>query len=378
MREVFVISEKESIYRMFVVELSGLPIHLTWVGDMEKAQGAFDREKPDFIFFAVRDNNLLHNWLARFKRLQLKVPFICFLGHSDWEKRELLWMAGASEVIGLPMLRKEFRIIIENLMKPSGKNEKIDKDIEGDLSQYSLMDLIQSLEDSRQNGILKLYAGERAGEIVLDRGAIVNARFDKQEPVMALRMMAQWNNGRFHFIPDKIHHKEEIKLDNQQILKECQLHHRLYEKAVDNIPDRDIVFYTSPLLDFEQIGPMARKYLLYFKNGLTPADFLEQHGTGSLKIPENLLTWINKKWLVKRSVYNQQLAQVEKQQKTSGVKRIFDKVFARGKAAPRIDYSSTHASSGASLEEILTRRPYLFTDHKRLKALIDALDKHYA
>ena len=374
MREVFVISEEERIYRMFVVELSGLPVHLTWVGDMDMAQAAFEREKPDFIFFAVRNNNLLHNWLARFKRMQLKIPFICFLGHSNWEKRELLWMAGASEVIGLPILRKEFRIIIENLMKPAGRNEKINKDIEGDLTHYSLMDLIQSLEDGRQNGILHLYSGEHRGEIILDKGRIVNARYEKHEPVMAIRMMAQWSRGRFHFEHDKIHHKEEIKLDNQQILKECQRHHRLYEKAIEAIPDKDIVFYTSPLLDFEQVGPMARKYLLFFKHGLTPRDFMEQQGTGSLKIPENLLNWIQKKWLVKRSVYNQQVSQVEKQQSASGVKRILDRVLARRKNNYKIDYTlSSSAGKADSLEELLNRRPYLFTQHQRLKALIDAL-----
>ena len=38
----------------------------------------------------------------------MKIPFICFISKIGWEKRELLWMAGAAEVIELPKIEKEF------------------------------------------------------------------------------------------------------------------------------------------------------------------------------------------------------------------------------------------------------------------------------
>ncbi|RMH65586.1 MAG: DUF4388 domain-containing protein [Calditrichaeota bacterium] len=361
MRETFVISDRESIYRMFVTELKGIPVHFTWVGDMDRAEEAFKREKPDFVFFAVRDKKRMHNWLARYKKLQLKLPFICFLGHAQWDERELLWMSGATEVIGLPALRKEFRIIIENILKRPVSQNGITQKFEGALSKYALMDLIQSLEDGRQNGVLTLYNGDLKGDIIFNKGAVVHARLEDFEPLLALQMMAQWQNGSFSFEADKINHKATIKLNNQQIYRECQKYQQKYEKAVAAIPDKEIVFYTSPLLDWEQVGPQARVYLRYFKEGLTPVDFLDQYGNGLLRQAENLNAWIKNGWLIKRSAFNRQMAQLEEEQNRGGMSRIFQRVFNRQKNTGAIDYNLELKTTGENEDsDLLYRRPWVF------------------
>ena len=107
MKEVFIISEKEEVFVLFSRALAHMPVHFSWVGNIDQAEKQFINEKPDFIFFAVRKLTLLNNWISRYKSFKLNIPFICFVSKVGWEKRELLWMAGAAQVIELPKLRKE-------------------------------------------------------------------------------------------------------------------------------------------------------------------------------------------------------------------------------------------------------------------------------
>ena len=53
MKEVFIISENEEIFLMISNSLSYLPVHFSWVGNMDNAENQFRSEKPDLVFFAV-------------------------------------------------------------------------------------------------------------------------------------------------------------------------------------------------------------------------------------------------------------------------------------------------------------------------------------
>ena len=154
MKEIFIVSENEDIFTMFSNALSYLPVHFSWVGDMDDAEKQFRSEKPDLVFFAVRKLTLLHNWIARYKSFKMKIPFICFISKIGWEKRELLWMAGAAEVIELPKIEKEFKQILESILLPKETTTSSD-DLSGHLSVFNVMDLIHTFQDGKKNGTIE-------------------------------------------------------------------------------------------------------------------------------------------------------------------------------------------------------------------------------
>ena len=112
MTEVFIIGETEEVFVLFSRALAQTPVNLSWVGNIDKAEKQFINEKPDFVFFVAKKLTLLHNWLSRFKSFKLDIPFVCFIPKVGWERRELIWMAKAAQVIELPKLTKEFVQII--------------------------------------------------------------------------------------------------------------------------------------------------------------------------------------------------------------------------------------------------------------------------
>jgi len=60
MKEVFIISENEEIFLMISNSLSYLPVHFSWVGNMDNAENQFISEKPDLVFFLRLKNSLYY------------------------------------------------------------------------------------------------------------------------------------------------------------------------------------------------------------------------------------------------------------------------------------------------------------------------------
>ncbi len=379
MREVFVICENRDVFSIFSDNLNHLPIHLSWAGDMDAAEGQLRTEKPDFVFFAVRRVTILHNWIARYKKFKLDIPFLCFTPRISWEKRELLWMAGAADIIQLPMIRNEFHKIIETLMVARTAGRKQESDLSGSLNVFNVIDLIQTFEDGRKNGSVELKHQEKRGEIQFNRGKVVNARLDNKDPLEAILAMATWMSGAFKVNLDNMRHNERILLDNQQVIKECQNHLQKREKLLQSLPDRNVVFYAAPLLDYEEIGPAARKNLLFFKEGKTLMSFIEQNADGSLRMLEDLETWIDKKWLVQRMDYKDQLALLKERENTSPIRKVVNKLFARSSEVER-HMRGQNAAKGETEESLqeevqLKRKPHLFEDLTLLHDFRQRLEK---
>ncbi len=377
MKDVVVISEEQNVFRMFSSALAHLPVHFTWLGNMDDAMETLRAERPDFVFFAVRNIILLNNWLARYKGLKLNIPFICFTSHQTWERRELLWMAGASEVIELPRLKKEFLIIIENIF--SQRSEKKNKnEISGNLSDFNVIDLIQTFEDSHKNGIISLRHMDKEAELVFNKGKLVNVRFGSRDPLDAIRAMSLWREGTFVFKSDKIRHAEMIKLDNQQVILECQAYLMKREKIIRSFSDKDVVLYAAPMLDFEQVGPKVRGYILFFKEGHTLNDFLEYAADAPLRILKDVDKWLKKKWLVKKSQYKEQLYLLKKNENRSAVSKIFQRVFSKSDDKNIISYTTDiPTNSDSEDDEFLithSQSEWYFSDSDLLDTFIAALE----
>lgn len=376
MKEVFIISENEEIFLMISNSLSYLPVHFSWVGDMDKAETQFRSEKPDLVFFAVKKLTLLHNWIARFKSFKLKIPFVCFVSKINWEKRELIWMAGASQVLVLPKLKKEFGQIMESILLDQDTN-KTDDDLNGHLSVFTILDLIQTFEDGKKNGIIEIKSKNKIGQLYFTRGVLVNASYEKNEPLQSLLVMSTWRDGGFRAKLDKVPHKDKIKLGNKKAIEECQRYLLERDKLINSIPDKDTELYSAPLLDYEEMGYLERKHILFFKKGNTIHDFIYQEEEGTLKILKVIKKWLQNGWLVPKNIYKEQNNQLREQENTSGVMKVFNKIFT--KQPQLITTKIKQTSDVDSILEIddlesTQKRKYLFTDKEYLKEFIVVLE----
>jgi Domain of unknown function (DUF4388) len=328
MKEVFIVSENEDIFTMFSKTLSYLPVHFSWVGDMDNAEKQFRTEKPDFVFFAVYKLTLLHNWVARYKSFKLRIPFLCFISKIGWEKRELLWMAGAAEVIELPKLKKEFKQIVETVLV-SSIDEDNDAKLSGSLNLLNVINLIQTFEDGKKNGVIELISKNRMGQLQFYKGKLVNAIYNNSDPIEAVLAMSLWRDGLYTVTYDKIRHNHRIKLDNRQVIKECQDHILNHEKILSALPDKETVLYASPTIDYEELGAKDRANLLYFKFGKSINEFIENDSDGMLAFLKEIDSWIDKGALVGKEEFQAQQLKIKEEKNKSGVKKLFGKIFSK-------------------------------------------------
>jgi len=372
MKEVFIVSESEDIFSMFSKTLSYMPVHFSWVGDMDTAEKQFRNEKPDFVFFAVHKLTLLHNWVARYKSFKLKIPFLCFISKIGWEKRELLWMAGAAEVIELPKLNKEFKQIVESVLL-TAEDENKGGNLSGSLSLLNVINLIQTFEEGKKNGIAELISKNRVGQLYFYKGKLVNAVFNSMDSLNAILAMALWRDGIYTITLDKLRHNHRIKLDNKQMIKECQSHILEHEKLLNSLPDKEITYYAAPLLDYEKISAKARKNLLFFKFGKSINEFIENDSEDTFDFLKEIDNWINKKSLILKEEYQNQQLQIKEEKNKSGVQKIMNKIFSKNEKAEIKNLADENTEKKNSFD-VQDKKPHLFDSYESLKEFSDILE----
>lgn len=372
MKEVFIVSENEDIFSMFSKALSYMPVHFSWVGDMDSAEKQFRNEKPDFVFFAVHKLTLIHNWVAHYKSFKLKIPFLCFTPKIGWEKRELLWMAGAAEVIELPKLNKEFKQIVESVLLPSGDDSEANK-LSGRLSLLNVINLIRIFEEGKKNGIVELVSKNRSGQLQFYKGNLVNAVYNSMDPLSAVLTMSLWGDGVYTIFLDKVRHDHRIKLDNKQVIKECQDLILSREKLLSSLPDKEIVLYAAPLLDYEEVSAKVRKNLLFFKFGKSINDFIENDSEGTLDFLKEIDGCIHKKELIEKEEYQKQQIQIQEQKNKSSVKKIISKIFSKKTAIKNPTVKSEKTISKTFGVDV-GKKPHLFDRYVALKEFADILE----
>lgn len=332
MKEVFVVGQNEEIFGMFAKSLAYLPVHFSWMGHMDTAEAKLKNEKPDFIFFAAHNVSIINNWIARYKSYRLNIPFICFIPKTLWEKRELLWMAGAAGVIELPKLNKEFKQILETVLIPQSDKDTRKKGLSGNLNFFNITDLIKMCEEGKRNGAIELISRNRIANLQFNKGKLVNAAYRDFDPLDAVLHMSLWKEGSYSIHLDNVQHIQKIKLENSQIINECQNYIIEQDKAMAELPELDRVFYAAPLINYEEIAPDARKKLLFFKLGKSLEEFLDENDDLTPKQLYDVKIWVRQKGLIDKKEYNAQKKYIKDMESTSKVKILFNKVFAKNKA----------------------------------------------
>ena len=284
-------------------------------------------------------------------------------------------MAGAAEVIELPKLKKEFVQIVESVLVP--KNSEVEPDfLSGNLNIFNIIDLIKTFEESDRNGVVELKSRNRVGQLQFNKGKLVHAIYDSRDPLEAVLSMSIWNEGIFSVKPDSVRHSQLIKLDNQQIIKECQDFIVEREKILSSLPDNDVVYYSAPMLNYEELGAQIRQNLLFFKNGRTLKDFLEQDEDGSVRMLRELKSWIDKNWLLNRPAFKEQQLLMKEKENSSAVKKMLSKVFSRKENENKntVEPVAETPSVETELAKDSLKKKYLFSDYDYLMQFADALE----
>ncbi len=115
-----------------------------------------------------------------------------------------------------------------------------DKEIQGKLSRVPLVDILQMLHMSRNEGELNLTRGDLQGVIYVHDGEIYNAACGKVEKEKALFRLLSWKDGIFEFRPFRLNVERKIESGTDHLLMEAMRQLDEMENSLDKFPDIDL------------------------------------------------------------------------------------------------------------------------------------------
>lgn len=379
MRTIFVVSENQNYFNYFYRSFSNLPVHFTWVGGMETAFKYIALEKPALLFLVSKTLERLVEWIQIYREQKYDIPFACFTRSLDWTNREMLWKMGAVDVVRLPVERNEMEYILQALargLQPETADKK--NQIKGRLADFRLIDLIQTFENRKKNGVLILENGIRKGEVEFYNGKIVNASYNESDPLEAINIMAGWTSGFFFTQFDKVKRRERIVLNNQQVILECQNYLNAITGLLSKFPPVTDILFSEPDLDYDEIGPHDRTVLLKFKSGLSIQQFLDDY-IGNVKfILQKFELWFNKNWLLSEAVYEEKIRRIKEHGTKSAFSKTLRRIFGKQTDTP-FNLNNTGWRSPEITESSLfpgeSKKKYRFSNFELIRRFLIAMEE---
>jgi len=114
-------------------------------------------------------------------------------------------------------------------------------DFIGDLSKTRLFDLIQPLFTKKKSGLI-LVKGNEVGEIYIEGGSIIHAKFDSSSGEDAVFTMMEWTSGRVMFDWQATTEEQTVFMPTEQLLMICVDREQEWKKVKELIPSPNAVF----------------------------------------------------------------------------------------------------------------------------------------
>jgi CheY-like chemotaxis protein len=187
--------------------------------------------------------------------------------------------------MGEKVITKPFRIdeLISTISSIYQKRQKTielsreNKEIEGNLSQISLIDLLQIFSMNKKDGTITIYSDKGNGFIYLQEGNIINATFEKVEGVKAFYRLLSVKNGKFEFIPHRALTPIRITSTTESLLMEGMRQIDEMKKNKDVLPPLDAIVRLKKKLSElpKQVRTITQEVLLLLEFYNKVADIMD-------------------------------------------------------------------------------------------------------
>ena len=377
MKDIFVLAEQEEYFNQFYSYFSLQPFHFSWASRVDETIKLLQIEKPAYIFLVTKNIEIMTDWLTILKNGNYSIPFICFTAHITPEERKMLWEHGALNVIQLPVHKIELEKILKFLLLNSEHNQAngSNKELEGSLEDLNLIDLIQIIQDEKRTCKMILVKGNQKGEVEFNKGKVVNARYNNENPLLAIKIMSHWMKGKFYIQKSGRNFIKRVKLTNQELILESLDHINKQNELMNHLTKKEELLYTKPGLSYEDIAPFERNNLLKFKNGYTIKELVENYSGDGILLLQHVMKWLRTNTLLSNEEYEKRLKGVQDFESMSGFKKMMNKIMGTGDDETEENKSKEEALSIE--EEILkdvSKKEQLFNNQELLKHFLTSLE----
>jgi len=156
-----VITENIALFEELNINFSNERNHFEYANSADSAKELIALEIPDYLIIFDKSVEKVERVLKQLYEDESikRIPTLCFLSSQEWMKRGQLWHVGVRDIIQLPITKMELKFQLDSFISEISdfSSDQEEAGMFGKLEDYNLLDLIQTLENSRKTGVLVLY-----------------------------------------------------------------------------------------------------------------------------------------------------------------------------------------------------------------------------
>lgn len=211
-RTVLAVDDEESILLSLqrILELSG-DFEVLTARSADEAWQIIHKQLPDLILLDIampETDGIEFCKMIRNNELTRNLPVIFLTAKSD----RLIegFKAGGDDFIIKPFNFDEVMVKIEAIFRRMRNIRELATQLRGNLSEYSLDDLLQMCHDKSITGSIVFYNQGETATIQVEKGELKNVRYKDLSEARALDAIRLWDEGMFVIRPSDFRFKPEL------------------------------------------------------------------------------------------------------------------------------------------------------------------------
>ncbi|MBI5207629.1 MAG: DUF4388 domain-containing protein [Candidatus Firestonebacteria bacterium] len=178
--------------------------------------------------------------------------------------------------------------------------------LEGDISHFSLPDIIQLIGMGKRTGMLSLKKENDEGIIYFHDGQPVHALYNNLKGEEAAYSLFHWNQGNFKFENNIPSPSETITVNWMNLIMEGARHVDELEKIKTKIPSLNIIYEVAEDINKENsninLSPKEWNVLSLIDGNRTCRDIIEKTGYGELETLKVMYELLSASLIIKRKL----------------------------------------------------------------------------
>lgn len=205
-KSVLIVDDNETVLLALEFNLQRAGYHVYKASDGKEALSIAIKEHPDVVVSDIAMPEMDGIELCRQLRSRAEftdIPFIFLTAHGEPEERVKGLRTGADDYVIKPFDIEELITRIDILYEKVKKRPSTEK-LAGRIEEISIPDILQILEQTGKEGIIRINSGGKEGEIFIRQGLIIDSRYGELKGEDAFVELIQAGEGTFSFQPQEV------------------------------------------------------------------------------------------------------------------------------------------------------------------------------
>lgn len=227
--KILLLDDDTNILKLLDISLTKAGYDVHTASRAEDALEIANKIEPDLIISDINMpemDGIEFCWMIRENSKVSLVPIILLTSMKDPDFEIRGYRAGADDYLLKPIDRSVLLHHVQNLINRNQKLKTIDIDTDsgntpkgfnGDLSELSLVEIIQLLHINKRSGILTV----NSAELTFQNGQITRIRYDDLENEDALNKLVKLKDGLFNFTNQETDGPVEITANTMHLVMEA-------------------------------------------------------------------------------------------------------------------------------------------------------------